>query len=146
MLMSLLSMLGGGLLRLLPEVLSFLNRKQDNQHELNMMSQQLELEKLRQVGVKQEGDINQVLALLDAQKQALTGQMQKTGFFFVDALNFLVRPVYAYWSLLLYSIFKLSTLKAAWPNIQAIYTPEDFALLSGIASFYFVGRVFDKSK
>ncbi len=145
MFLSLLSMLGGGVLRLLPELLSYLNRRQDNQHELNMLSHQVELEKLRQTGVAQMADIQQAIQLIQAHKEALSGQMQRTGFVVVDALNFLVRPIFAYWSLALYSVFKLSALSAQWPNIAAVYSADDFALLSGICSFYFVGRVFDKA-
>ena len=141
-----LTMLGGGILRLVPELMHLINRKLDNSHELALMERQIELEKLHLVSSKNQMDGNQMLALLEAQKSALAGQMQKTGVAMIDAVNFLVRPVYAYWALGLYSVVKVSMIFAAWPHISLVYTEEDFALLSGIASFYFVGRAFDKKK
>lgn len=156
MLMTLISMLGGGFMRLLPEVLGLLNKKTDNAHELAMLDRQVALEQQRGANRLQEvqvqGDINQVLALLDAQKDALTGQMQKTGLWFVDALNFLVRPVTTYYFLCMYGAVKLATLVIAshtadpWHAILQCWTDDDKAILSGILAFWFVGRVFDKRK
>jgi hypothetical protein len=143
---SALSMLFGGLLRALPELMHYMNRKADDSHELAMMDKQMEMARLNKDAAHEAMDSQQILALLDAQKYALEGQFQKTGFRLVDALNFLVRPIFAYWSLALYTVFKLSELRAAWPNVGAVYTEADFALLGGIASFYFVGRSFDKAK
>lgn len=157
MLLTLLSLFGGGLMRLLPEILAFMNRRVDNSHELAMMDKQLELQRSKSADdretIAMQGDVDQTLALLAAQRSALEGQMQKTGFWLVDALNFMVRPVYAYTSLLFYYLAKsamfvmvLRTTGSGWETLLKIYTPEDFAFLTGIASFYFVGRVIDKRK
>jgi hypothetical protein len=150
-----LALLGGGLLRLLPEALNFFNKKTDNKHELEMLEKQFQLEQsrnaaqLEQVIQVQEGATD--VALTNAYKEALRGQMQKVGIKWVDALNFAVRPIYAYTALALYYAFKLSLFVVAmqqsggvWEKVLLCYTPEDFALLSGITSFYFVGRVIDK--
>lgn len=76
-------MLGGGLLRLMPEIFGFLNKKTDNAHELAMLDRQFELEKTRasarQAVVEYQGGVEQTLAMLDAQKSALLGQMQPLG-------------------------------------------------------------------
>ena len=155
MLLTLLSMLGGGLMRLLPELLSFLNKKTDNAHELAMLDRQFELEKTRadarMAELQVTGDYTQALALLDTQKEALRGQMQRTGIKIVDALNFLVRPLTTYYMLILYGMFKVAlftvTVKSGIPvfdTIIRIYDAEDRAILSGILSFWFVGRVFEK--
>lgn len=155
MLLSILSALGGGLLRLLPEILGFLHKKEDNAHELAMLDKQFQLEQLRTDGrlreIETQGNFDQVIALLEAQKTALQGQMQKTGIRIVDALNFLVRPVVTYVLLTLYVLHKLGgavILYASGTSLSAvfvqIYSPDDFALLSGILAFWFVGRVFDK--
>lgn len=148
-------MLGGGLMRLLPELLSFLNKKTDNAHELAMLDRQFELEKTRadarMAELQVTGDYTQALALLDTQKEALRGQMQRTGIKIVDALNFLVRPLTTYYMLILYGMFKVAlftvTVKSGIPvfdTIIRIYDAEDRAILSGILSFWFVGRVFEK--
>lgn len=154
MLMTLLSMFGGGLMRLLPEVLNFLNKKTDNAHELAMLDKQFQLEQFRATSrmeeVRFQGDVDQTLALLDAQKVALQSQMQKTGIRWVDALNFLVRPLTTYYFLGFYGLVKIAILVTAmqltdtWGAILQIWTNDDAAILSGILAFWFVGRVFDK--
>lgn len=154
MLTTLLSLFGGGLMRALPEFIGLWNKKTDNQHELAMLDRQVELEKTR-AGARMEeittqGGIDQAIALLDAQKSALTGQMQKVGIRWVDALNFLVRPLTTYYFLGMYGLVKLATLVVAlrtadqWSAIIQCWTADDGAILSGILAFWFVGRVFDK--
>lgn len=157
MILSLLSMLGGGLLRLMPEIFGFLNKKTDNAHELAMLDRQFELEKTRasarQAVVEYQGGVEQTLALLDAQKSALLGQMQPLGIWWADALNFLVRPLATYYVLLMYGLAKVAMFIVAreagltgWEAVLRIYDSEDRAILSGILAFWFVGRVFDKQK
>lgn len=154
MLMTLLSMVSGGLMRMLPELLGFLNKKTDNAHELAMLDKQFQLENARAANHQQEieaqGDINAALAALAAQQAALTGQMQKVGVGWVDAINFAVRPLTTYYFLGFYGGVKLATIMVAmqmadpWHSIIQCWTAEDGAILSGILSFWFVGRVFDK--
>ncbi|MBY0556558.1 MAG: hypothetical protein K2P77_05075 [Burkholderiaceae bacterium] len=155
MILSLLSMLGGGLLRLLPELFGYLNKKTDHAHELAMLDRQFQLEQTRasarQALVEYQGDVDQTLALLDAQKSALQGQMQTLGLWWADALNFLVRPLATYYVLLMYGLAKLAMFMVAldagisnWDAILRLYDAEDRAILSGVLAFWFVGRVFDK--
>lgn len=157
MILSLLSMLGGGLLRLMPELFGFLHKKTDNAHELAMLERQFQLEQTRAAGqqalAEYQGGVEQTLALLDAQKAALQGQMQPLGIWWADALNFLVRPLATYYVLLMYGLAKLAMFAVAlqsgiggWEAILKIYDAEDRAILSGILAFWFVGRVFDKQK
>jgi len=155
MLLSILSALGGGILRLLPELITLFNKKTDNAHELAMMDKQFQLEQIRAENkfreIETQGDIDVTLATLQAQGAALQSQMQKTGIRLVDTLNFLVRPIVTYILLTLYVLHKLGgavILYATGASLSSvfvqIYTPDDFALLSGILAFWFVGRVFDK--
>jgi hypothetical protein len=148
-------MLGGGLMRLLPEFLGLLNKRTDNAHELAMLDRQLQLDQARAAAHKEEvqlaADSSQVLALLDAQRTALAGQAQMTGVWWVDALNILVRPVTTYYMLALYGLFKVALFAVAlhagggvWQAVLQVYDQEDRALLTGILSFWFVGRVLDK--
>src|SRR3990172_7091642 len=82
-----------------------------------MMVGEVELEKTRAGArmdeIKEQGNIDQVLALLDAQKAALTGQMQPVGIRWVDALNFLVRPLTTYYFLGMYGLVKLAMIVVA---------------------------------
>lgn len=155
MILSLLTMLGGGLMRLLPEFLGLLNKRTDNAHELAMLDRQLQLDQARVAAHKEEvqltADSSQILALLDAQKTALAGQAQMTGVWWVDALNILVRPMTTYYMLALYGLFKIALFAVAlhagggvWQAVLQVYDQEDRALLTGILSFWFVGRVLDK--
>lgn len=157
MILTLLSMLGGGLMRLLPEVMTFLNRKQDNSHELAMLDKQAALEQarstMRQQEITTQGQVDMNVAELAALSEALKGQMQVTGNGFVDTLNFLVRPMTTYFFLIMYALAKIAMFAiairsglAGWDTILKVYDPEDRAILSGILSFWFVGRVFDKNK
>ena len=144
-------------MRALPEMIGLWNKKTDNAHELAMMDKQVELEKSR-AGARLEevtvqGDINQTLALLDAQKTALEGQMQRIGIRWVDALNFAVRPLTTYYFLLLYGLAKVAMFVLAvqsgaggWDAILKIYDDSDRQMLSAILAFWFVGRVFDKKQ
>lgn len=156
MLMTLISMLGGGLLRMAPEVFSFLNKGKDYAHELAMMDKQIEVAKAKAADDREtmtvQGDITQVAAMMDAQKEALKGQMQLVGNPFADALNFLVRPLTTYYYLGIYGLVKFATLEVAmreadkWTAIKQCWTADDAAVLSGILAFWFVGRVFDKKQ
>lgn len=156
MIVSLMTLLGGGLLRMLPEVFAFLNKAADNRHELAMMDKQAELEKtkslMRQDEIKVQGDVAFNIAELNALGEALTAQMKPTGLAWVDALNFLVRPLTTYYFLGAYGIFKTAMLAVAlqqvdaWHAILQCYTEEDSAILTGLLSFWFVGRVVDKAK
>ena len=156
MITTLLSLFGGGFMRLLPELIGLWNKKTDNEHELAMLDKQVELEKLtaadKQATIAQQGDIDQMLAMMSAQKDALTGQMQKTGIRLVDALNWLVRPITTYYFLGMFGIYKAALLAVAmeqadiWHAILKVYTTDDAAMLSGILAFWFVGRVFDSPK
>lgn len=164
----LISLLGGGLLRLFPELIGLWNKKTDNAHELKMMDKQIELQRTKGADDRalvieqshaalslgeQTNNAAEVLAMLDAQKSALQGQMQKIGIWWVDAMNFLVRPVTTYYFLAFHFIAKVCMLVVAfqsgndmWKNISSVYGKEDAAVLLGILSFWFVGRVFDKKK
>lgn len=156
MLMTIISMFGGGLMRMLPELLGLLNKRTDNSHELAMMDKQIELQKSKAADdretIQVQGNIDQTLAMLDAQKATLQSQMQKLGIWWVDALNFLVRPLTTYYFLGFYGLVKIAmivvALRAAdpWVAIIKCWSQDDAAILSGILAFWFVGRVFDKKQ
>lgn len=157
MIMTLISLLGGGLMRILPEVVTIFNKKQDMSHELAMLDRQIALENLQAGNRRQElnitGDFDEALAVLSVQQEAVKGQMQMTGMKVVDALNFLVRPLTTYYVLFIYGMAKVAMCMVAtssgisgWEAILEIYGQDDKAILSGILAFWFVGRVLDKRK
>lgn len=173
MITTLLSLLGGGLMRALPEILSLLNKKADNDHEYRMLQGQIQLEAQRSQGQQAEiqikGAIDEAVASIQATADALKGQMQPQGLsfqlvgsklidganaivrLFIDAMNMLVRPVVTYYFLGLFGLYKAALLQVAlsqtnnvWTAILQVYTADDAAILSGVLAFWFVGRVFDK--
>lgn len=153
---ALLSAIGGGILRAVPEVLSFFDKKNERAHELAMMDKQTELKKLEAqsamaLAVEQHDssvDAGLVNAFIEAQKS----QAVQTGIKFVDALNALVRPAIAYAIFGLYALVRIVTLfvaiktnPAAWASIIAsCWTTEDMAMLNMVLGFFFVGRAFLK--
>jgi len=157
MILTLLSMLGGGLMRLLPEVFSMLKQRGDNQHELAMLDKQIALEQtrsaLRQDEIRTQGEADMNLAQMSALADALKGQMQLTNIRWVDGLNFLVRPACTYYLLALYGLAKAAMYQIAlahgtsgWEAILKVYDEEDRAILSGVLAFWFVGRSIEKGR
>lgn len=155
---AILSALGGGVLRLVPELIALWNKKVDHAHELAMLEKQhqleMDLDKQKQAGRMQElhlqTDGAAFLATLDATKAALADQMKATGIRLVDALNALVRPLATYYFLACYGIFKVALLMVAlrqvdaWSAIVKVYTVDDLNILFAILGFWFVGRKFEK--
>lgn len=148
------SLIGGGF-RLAPEILKWLDRKNERAHELALLDKNIEADKAR--GAQRERELNleaeitRVSEGLGALREALAGQFQKTGVAFIDGLNVSVRPVITYLFFLLYAAVKvaayMAVLKAGggWGEaVKAVWTEADMALWSAILNFYFLGRVFDK--
>lgn len=157
MILTLLSMLGGGLMRLLPEVFALFKQRGDNQHELALLDKQIALEQtrsaMRQDEIRTQGEADMNLAEMNALTEALKGQMQLTNIRWVDGLNFLVRPACTYYLLTLYGLAKAAMYQVAiahgvsgWEAILKIYDEEDRAILSGVLAFWFVGRSIEKGR
>lgn len=143
----------GALARLAPEVIKALDRANERKHELKMNQHQLEVSKLQGAQQKDlaqiQADSGQVVAGIEAIKAAY--QNMKTGFKFADSVSALIRP----WVTILFMMgwmaqkaalyTVLSAGGADWATaIQMAWGEPDWALLSGILNFWFLGRVFDK--
>lgn len=147
---SLISSMLGFIGAMVPELISFLKDREDKKHELKILDLQLKQqaqgssERLEEIRI--QGDSEEMRALY---------QTYATGIHWVDALNGTVRPVLAYSFFLLYGVTKLIML-ASMPEITAntplgawlpmIWGEEDQAIFSGIISFYFGQRAFQKMK
>lgn len=148
----------GAVARMLPEVLTFFDKKNERKHELSMFDKQIEMDKIRSQlkneEVRVQGDVASDLSLLQSYQEAIKAQGQLTGFKWADVLNQLVRPVLTYyWAILLYSVsivaqYILLT-QTGIPGVEAInavFGQEEKALVYMMISFFFVGRVLDKGK
>jgi hypothetical protein len=150
-------MLGGGLFRLLPEVLKLFTAKQDAAHEFRMTELQLKIDQARATQnldlVHAQGAIAADTAEMSAMIEALKAQATPTGIKWVDALSSSVRPVLTYWHcLIIYTAYKVALFSIAlhggvtWQ--QAVvqgYTEFDQSIVSAMLAFWFVDRSLRKT-
>lgn len=157
MIETLLGSLLGGLFRLAPEVLKWVERKGERGHELAMQDKALEFEKLRgaqkmaEIGAAADAAWN--TGALEAIKEAVAAQGRPSGVKWADALSVSVRPIITYWFMALYCAAKTAAFTAAlnagagWGDaVLAAWTDADQALWSGVLNFWFLGRVFERVK
>ena len=153
----LLGSIFGGLFRLAPEVLKFLDRKNERLHELKMFEQQCQLEQMRGAQKLQEIGAQHGMAVdvgvLDAFKSALDQQteMVKAAGGWVASLSASVRPVVTYWILFIWSFVHIWFAWNAWlqgmPPVEVFKTamsPDFSALVAGTINYYFMNRTLEK--
>ena len=132
-----LASLFGFLSSLLPELVAVYKDRADREHELKILSLQLEQQR--------EGHTAR-LEEIRAQGEVLTNRaLYKTwysGVPWVDALSGTVRPVIAYAFFLLYAAVKVMQMHTGLPWL--LWTEEDQAIFAGIISFYYGQRAFGK--
>jgi hypothetical protein len=149
----LLGSIFGGLFRLAPEVLKFLDRKNERLHELKMFEQQCQLEQMRGAQKLQEIGAQHGMAVdvgvLDAFKSAMDQQteMVKAAGGWVASLSASVRPVVTYWILFIWSFVHIWFAWNAWlqgmPPVEVFKTamsPDFAALVAGTINFWFLDR------
>ena len=136
-----------------PEVLKFLDRKNERQHELSMFDKQCDLEKQRGAQKLQEIGAQHGMAvdvgMLDALKGAIDQQteMVKAAGGWVASLSASVRPVVTYWILFIWSFVHIWFAWNAWlqgmPPVEVFKTamsPDFAALVGGTINFWFLDR------
>lgn len=148
----LLSLIFGGALRLLPEILKLMSAKGDQAHELQMTKLQLEIDQARATQqidlVHTQGAIAADAAEMSAMVEALKAQGSPSGVPWIDGLSSSVRPVLTYWwCLVLYTAYKAITVMVAIQGgatlaalAQLLVTEFDRMVISSIFSFWFVDR------
>lgn len=145
----------GGLFRLAPEVLKWLDRKGERGHELAMQDKAIEFEKIRgaqrMAEIGANADANWNTGAIEALREAVAGQGRPSGVKWVDGLSSSVRPVITYWFMALYCAAKVAVFVAAlnagagWSDaVLQAWTEADQALWAGVLNFWFLGRVFDR--
>ena len=147
----------GGVFRLAPEVLKFLDKKNEREHELLMFKNQCELEamrgsqKLQEIGAARDAAID--TGAMDAFKAAIEQQseMVKAAGGWVASLSASVRPVVTYWILALWSFIHVSYAWNAWAHgmppadVFKLMMSADFAaLVSGTLNYWFLDRTLSK--
>jgi hypothetical protein len=160
-----LEMLGGGLLgsifgglfRMAPEVLKWMDKKNEREHELNMFKFQCDLEaqrgqqKLSEIGAQREAAID--TGVMNAFQSAIEQQteMVKAAGGWVASLSASVRPVVTYWILGLWSFIHVWLSYNAWVSgmppldVFKVMMSADFAaLVSGTLNYWFLDRTLAK--
>jgi hypothetical protein len=157
MLETILGGLFGGLFRLAPEVMKWLDRKDERKHELSMFDKQLDADRLRSQlkidEIETQGHIMLDAAGLQALQEGIKAQGVMTGIGWIDGLTQSVRPLVTYIFVALYGSAKAASAVMMYQSgadpveiFKAIYTESDMALFSGIMNFWYLGRVFDRMR
>jgi len=149
----LLGSLFGGLFRIAPEILKWLDRKDERAHELAMFQLQTDLEKQRGTFTMEAKYADHSIAALDAIKSAFEDQqvaVSRASTWVASASAF-VRPGITYVLFGMYCLVKLVTLVYAlmhgadWGKVLTeSYDAEDFAMLNLVITFWFVGRAIER--
>lgn len=153
----LLGSIFGGLFRLAPEVLKFLDKKNERGHELAMFDRQCELEakrgaqKLQEIGAQHAAAVDAgVLAALKGAIDQQAEMVKKAGGW-VASLSASVRPVITYWVLFIWSFVHIWFAWNAWlqgmPPVEVFKTamsPDFAALVAGTINFWFMDRTLAK--
>ena len=153
----LLGSIFGGIFRMAPEVLKWLDKKNERAHELNMFKFQCDLEqqrgaqKLAEIGAQREAavDVGVMGAFQSAIEQQATMVNAAGGW--VASLSASVRPVVTYWVLFVWSFIHVWFAWNAWlagaPAVEVfktMMTPDFSALLSGTINYWFLDRTLSK--
>lgn len=147
----------GGVFRLAPEVLKWLDKKNERQHELAMFEKQCDLEKVRGEIKLQEIGAQRDLAVdsgvIDAFKSAIEQQteMVKAAGGWIASLSASVRPMVTYWVLAIWSFIHVWFAYNAWlrgmpPEVvfKTMMTADFAALVSGTINYWFLDRTLAK--
>lgn len=145
----------GGVLRLLPEVLKFFDRKGERAHELAMNAHEVEILKLQGSQQLQLADATAHSAAttqaLSALQDAVRSQAVRSGVRWIDGLSQLVRPFWTYYVLLTWGVVKVTDVWFAlaqslpWSQVRPlVWGPEDVGMIAALSTFWFLDRVIVK--
>jgi uncharacterized membrane protein (DUF106 family) len=147
----------GGVFRLAPEVLKWMDKKDERAHERLMFEQQCALEqvrgqqKLTEIGAQREATVD--AGVMNAFNSAIEQQteMVKAAGGWVASLSASVRPMVTYWILLIWSFIHIWFAWNAWATgahpdaVFKLMMSGDFsALVSGTLNYWFLDRTLAK--
>lgn len=152
MIETLIGTLFGGVFRMAPEVLKWLDRKDERKHELSMFDRQLEADKAKAAAAQQlaqtQADATIGAAEIQAIVEATKAQAVQTGIGWVDAMSSLMRPLITFWWVI---VLYTAALAAQFLQMQAegvatvdtilrLWGPDERAIVASIVAFWFVDR------
>jgi hypothetical protein len=147
----------GGLFRLAPEVLKWVDKKDERAHELKMFEQQCSLEgqrgaqKMAEIGAQHEATVDAgVVSAFNAAVEQQTKMAEAAGGW-AASLSASVRPVVTYWILGLWSFVHVWFAWNAWsvganPDVvfKMMMSADFAALVSGTLNYWFLDRTLAK--
>lgn len=145
----------GGVLRLAPEVFKLFDRKNERAHELAMLGTEMEFAKIRGEIAMRQTEASMTMAEMDTMAEAFKEQSRtaQAAGKFVSAISALVRPTVTYLFLALYAAVKVAAYLIAieqggnWKDVlTSMWGSDDLAVFNMIISFWFVGRVYERSR
>lgn len=155
MLETLLGGVFGGLLRLAPEAFKLFDRANERKHELAMVSMEMEFAKVRGEIAMRQTEAMMTVAEMDTMAEAFREQSRtaQAAGKFVAAISALVRPTVTYAFLTLYAAVKIAAFLIAidqggnWKEVLVtMWGGDDLAVFNMIISFWFVGRVYERTR
>ena len=155
MIETLLGSLLGGVFRIVPEVMKLWDAKNEREHELAMLGKEMEFAQIKGEISMREQETVLMGKELDAMTEALKeqGETARASGQFISAISAAVRPLVTYWFVTLYSIVKLASILMAvdagadWKEVLvSSWSEDDMALLMMVLTFWFVGRVWDRTR
>jgi hypothetical protein len=145
----------GGLLRLAPEALKFFDRKNERAHELAMVDAEMKFAQVKGEIAMRQTEAQMTMAEVEAIGEAFKEQSataQAAGKV-VAAISALVRPFVTYLFVIAYATVKIATFSIAleqggnWKEVLlGMWDVDDMAVLNMILSFWFVGRVYERTR
>lgn len=149
---TLLGSLGGGILRLAPELLKVLDAKNERAHELAMGRLSIEADQAKakaQLGIQHaQADAAFDASAVQALIESIKAQAAPSGIKWIDGMSSLVRPTITFAFFGLYALGRISTIILGAKNgvpvlevLRATWTPEDQVVLAGILNFWFLDRM-----
>lgn len=145
----------GGLLRLAPEVFKIFDKKNERAHELRMLEAEMEFAKVRGEIAMRQTEAAMTMAELDTMAEAFKEQSRtaQAAGKFVAAISALVRPTVTYAFLGLFVAVKVAAYLIAieqggnWKEVLlTMWGADDLAVFNMILSFWFVGRVYERTR
>lgn len=143
----------GGLFRLAPEILKFMDRKNERNHELSMFKLQTDLEKVKGDYKMEERYADFSIAQMKAIEAAneTDAKVAANSYKWVSAAIGLVRPSITYIIFLFYIVVKATFIingfhmGLPWGEIVSqTWTQDDFMILTMVLTFWFIGRSVEK--
>lgn len=145
----------GGVFRLAPEFMKWLDRAGERKHEIALLNAELEFTRVKGQIMQQQTEAVMTVAEMDAIASAVEeqGKTARAAGKVVAAISALVRPSVTFAFVIAYFAVKVATYLLAleqsgeWKEVLvSIWNKDDMAMLMMILTFWFVGRVWERGR